>query len=454
MMPLFTPDLLKQQLHDWMTPGCYWVAFSGGADSTTLLHAMTRISGELGTEVRAIHINHGIHSHADDWQTHCERHCHELGITLVQKTVDVEIAARQSPEAQARSARYSAMLAAVNDNDMLLTAHHADDQAETMILNLMRGAGVDGLAAMQPIRAAGAAWLGRPLLNWRRQQLRRYLAEENIEFVDDPSNDDRSIRRNFVRHEILPRLEQMWPASTGQLNKSAAHVRSASMILKSLASADLGICQGAYSYEINLHRLRGFDLDRQALIIRQWAREHGLHTPDQRQMSELLRQLANARVENALCMEWPGVQVHHYRSSLYIMPALPEVLEGWQMEWTGQNSITLPAASGELSLQGGNGSPFAEMPLQVHARGGSERLLPVGQAHHKSLKQLFQAAGIPPWLRSRIPLLSRNGECLAVGDIWLDQAFAEQLSESGLGLHWQPGLQQWCDRREHILAAE
>jgi len=454
MMHLFNPDKLKQQLGEWTQPGCYWVAFSGGADSTALLHAMARISSDLGRQVRAIHINHGLHPHADDWQAHCERHCENLAIELVQKKVVVEVGSRQSPEAQARTARYSAMLSTVEDNDMLLTAHHADDQAETIILNLMRGAGVDGLAAMQPVRRAGNAWLGRPLLNCRRLQLRRFLAENKIQFVDDPSNDDRSIRRNFVRHEILPRLEQMWPASTEQLNKSAAHVRSASQILKSMASADLRVCQGAYSYEIILDRLREFDGDRKALIIRQWAREHDLHTPDQRQMSELLKQLESAREDNALCLEWPGAEVHHYRSSLYIMPALPECPDNWYMDWNGQDAITLPAANGELSLLGTNSSSFADMPLQVHARGGNEKLLPVGQAHHKSLKQLFQAAGIPPWLRSRIPLLSSDGECLAVGDLWLDQAFAKLLGETGLDLQWQPGLQQWSDRREHILAAE
>lgn len=451
-MHRFTADKLRQLLESWTQPAGYWIAFSGGADSTALLHAMAQIRSELGVEIRAIHINHGLHPEARNWQTHCEQQCHELGITLLQKTVRVEPAARKSPEAQARAARYTAMLAEIEDGDMLLTGHHADDQAETLILNLMRGAGVAGLAAMHPLRKAGSAWLGRPLLNWNRRQLRQYLADENIPFIDDPSNEDRSIRRNFIRHEILPRLAKVWPAATEQVNKSAVHARTASAILKSVARADLAICLGAYRYEVNLERMCLFDNNRQALIIRQWARENALSTPDQRQLNELLQQLQQAREGSALCMKWPGVEVHRYRSKLFIMAALPDSSQDWRLDWDGRNPISLPYGTGELHLKGVNGTTFDDRPLEVHARGGSERLQPVGQTHHKSLKQLFQSAGVPPWLRSRIPLLSRGGQCLAVGDVWLDQAFADMLTKSGLSVHWQPGLQQWRDTREHILA--
>ena len=452
-MQSFTSDNLKLKLQSWVPVDTYWVAYSGGADSTALLLSMAGISDELTGDICAIHINHGLHPQADAWQAHCEDQCEKLGVTLVHESVSIEQIARQSPEAQARTARYAAMLAHLGDNDMLLTAHHADDQAETMILNLMRGSGVDGLAAMQAIRRAGNAWLGRPLLDWRRQQLRQYLAHENISFVDDPSNEDHSIRRNFVRHEILPRLEEVWPAATEQMIKSAEHMRSASDILISLASADLGLCQGTHPYELNLGRLLNFDPDRQALILRQWARENDVNTPSQRQLAELLKQLPDADEDNALCLSWPGAEVHHYRNKLYIMQALPEAPGEWHIEWDGSSSISLPAANGELRIEGVNKSPTKMTPLRVHARSGNERIQPVGQAHHKSLKQLFQSAGIPPWLRSRIPLLSRNGECIAVGDVWLDQAFADQLRESGLKVHWQPGLQQWQDQRSHILGA-
>ncbi len=453
-MHLFTPDKLKEQLSSWPLPGCYWIAFSGGMDSTALVHAMAHIQNELTADVRAIHINHGLHPDADSWQAHCEKQCKQLGIPLSCETVQVEQTARQSPEAQARKARYAAMIERMSGDDMLLTAHHAEDQAETVILNLMRGAGVDGLAAIQPLRRTGDTWLGRPLLHWRRQQLCQFLTRENITFVDDPSNDDLAIRRNYVRHEILPRLTRMWPAATEQLNKSAELVRSASSILKSVAAADLAICQGARCYEINVQSLYEFDIDRQALIVRQWARANDLPTPDQRQLIELLRQLHHARDDTALCLKWPGVELHRYRAKLFIMPAMPECPGDWQLEWDGHTPVDLPAGSGKIFLQGGTTTLFDETPLLLHTRIGSERLQPAGQPHHKSLKQLFQSAGIPPWLRSRIPLVSQNGQCLAVGDIWLDQDFEKILSKSRLSLFWEPGLQQLSDIHKDMLAAE
>ncbi len=452
-MHLFTPEKLKHQLASWPQPGCYWVAFSGGVDSTALLHAMARIRGELTAEVKAIHINHGLHPDADSWQDHCGHQCKKLGIPLVCETVQLERVARQSPEALARTARYAAIKAKMQNDDMLLTAHHADDQAETLILNLMRGAGVDGLAAIQPVRRLGRVWLARPLLEWRRDQLSKFLAGEDIRFIEDPSNEDLSIRRNYVRHEILPRLAEMWPAAIDRLNKSAELARSASSILKNLAEADLAQCLGLQVYEINLDRFSEFDTNRQALIVREWCRSNKLPTPNQQQLNELIRQLQDSREDSAVCLKWPGVELHRYRSMLFIMAALPDYPQGWQLDWDGLNPADLPGGCGNISLHCDQLAAFTDPPLRLHVRSGSEQLHPVGQAHHKTLKQLFQSAGIPPWLRSRIPLVSRNGQCLAVGDIWLDQQFAELLSESGSSMQWQPGIQQWRDMRRHILAA-
>jgi tRNA(Ile)-lysidine synthase len=453
-MHLFTPDNLKNQLSAWPRPGCYWIAFSGGLDSTALLHAMTQIGTENGAGIRVIHINHGLHEQADSWQQHCQNLCEQMGLPFTCETVVVGQSSRQSPEAEARAARYSAIVANMQKDDMLLTAHHADDQAETLILNLMRGAGVDGLAAIRPLRRRGEVWLGRPLLSWRREQLRRYLADLDIDYIEDPSNDDQAIRRNYVRHEILPRLTRMWPAATDQLNKTAKLVRSASSVLQSVGESDLARCRGEKTYEIDLDLFGQFNDDRQALIVREWARSNHLPSPDQRQVQELLRQMQQTGVDSALCLQWPGVEVHRYRSKLYIMAALPESPQDWQLEWNGREPVELPGGSGRILLRGSAAGLFAEEPLQLHSRSGSELIQPAGEAHHKSLKQLFQSAGVPPWLRSRIPLLSQNGQCLAVGDIWLDQGFVEQLSGLESSLLWEPGLQQWRDTRKDMLAIE
>jgi tRNA(Ile)-lysidine synthase len=210
----FEPQLLLEQLNDrFPRPARYWVAFSGGLDSTVLLHVLASARGDLRAPLSAIHIDHALQAGSTDWVRHCREQCGQLDVPLHTMLVDAAAPPGESPEAAARNARYTAIAAALGPRAMLLTAHHLDDQAETLLLQLLRGAGVEGLAAMPSIRAWHGGWHARPLLAWRRDALHAWATAKQLGWIQDPSNAQTAAYRNYLRHQIVPLLRARWPAS-------------------------------------------------------------------------------------------------------------------------------------------------------------------------------------------------------------------------------------------------
>ena len=438
-MPRFDAQSLLKSLEQWPVPGKYWIAYSGGADSAALLYAMVGVKDQLKASVAAIHINHGLHEKANEWQNLCEAQCATLGISLTCKSVELTKQPRDSFEAQARNARYAAMKSAMQAGDMLLTAHHADDQAETLLLHLVRGAGLDGLSGIRPIHKQGDYWIARPFLATRRSELQQFLADQNGQSAEDPSNEDCSIRRNYMRHKVLPLLMQQWPAAIENLGRTAGHVQRASDLLNSAADTDLAHCNAEHANILDVERLCALDSERQALTIRQWARQNKLPLPEQRHLTELLRQLHDSDPESAFCVSWPGVDIRRYRGQLYIDTAMSPEPPLYEYEWDGRQPLQLPASVGSLQFDG----KYPGSALHVQNRSGSEQLKITAQKHHRTLKHLFQQSAVPPWLRAHIPILFRNDQCLAAGDLWVDTTFASELAEFGVRLEWQPGLPLW-----------
>ena len=203
----------------------YWVGFSGGADSTALLHALHDCREELQTPVHAIHFHHGLNPGADGWQDHCHDFCQQRHINFTSRKLKIKPASGTSIEEESRNLRYQAVKKLLQPGDIFLTAHHADDQAETLFLNLMRGSGIDGLAGIPHIRKLGQGWVARPLLNTRKSALENYLGKRNIEWQEDPSNKENTFDRNFLRNSLFPQLENRWPGVVRRLTRTSRTAR-------------------------------------------------------------------------------------------------------------------------------------------------------------------------------------------------------------------------------------
>lgn len=428
----FGPGSLAGFLAEFPGTAKAWIAYSGGVDSTALL-ALAAASRELlKRPLAAVHVNHGAHPEAGQWAVHCRQVCRGLSVPLEVLDVTRSVKAGAGPEAGLREARYAALAELLGPGELLLTAHHRDDQAETLLLHLLRGSGIDGLAGMPRVRRLGAGSLLRPLLDTPRADLQAYLEASGLPWLADPSNDTLALDRNFIRHRILPLLEQRWPATGRTLARSAAHAGEASALLAEVADgllgeSGLGSLPLDPSWRDQPERLR--------LALRHWLRRIGLPPVPGAMLQEFCRQLGNARPDAATELAWSGQRLRAWQGRLWRVPSpLPGPCPATR--WESGTHVDLGEAHGCLELQGSL-PPQWPWALEVTGRCGGERLAAPGGGHRK-VKEALRQSGIPPWLRAGVPLLAGNGEILAVGDWLLAPGLADWLGNHGLRLSWTP----------------
>ena len=319
------PRRLVERLHALETtaeaPSRYVVGLSGGLDSMVLLHALSvaRKTGLTSVLVSAVHIDHQLQSDSASWSTFCVAEASRLGIECRVLQVDVDCDSGKGIEAAARVARYRALQEGLRLNDWLLSAHHRDDQAETVLLNLMRGSGPAGIAGIASIRPLSPGWVARPLLDVTREQLEAYGEEQGINWVDDPSNLDRDIDRNYLRHEVMPRLRERWPDAARSLARSARHSSAATDVLEELAQQDLQALNTPASV-IPIAGLLNLSAARQRNVLRHALRRLGLPTPSTVQLTRVFEELVPARDDANPEVIWPGAAVRRYRDRLYMLP--------------------------------------------------------------------------------------------------------------------------------------
>jgi tRNA(Ile)-lysidine synthase len=413
------------------------VAFSGGLDSAVLLHALAALRAERPEWiVRAVHVDHQMQASSGEWAIHCARYAESLGIALHVERVVVPRGA-QGPEAAARGMRYAALREGMQSGEILLTAHHADDQAETLMLALMRGSGVQGLAAMPPIKEFGRGWHARPLLSFTRASLERWARERDIVEVVDPTNALLRYDRNYLRHEIMPRLRSRWPAAGDNMARSAAHLGEALQLLDEVASADLRPC--VVGRCLSIQRWGQLVPSHRRNALRHWLRTQGLRSPSTRKLAGLEHDLLNTELDRIPCVKWEGAVLHWHRGLLYAEePPIPfPDSHVYEQSWTWrQQSLQLPAAAGRMSLGQANGPGISasRLPQQlvVRFRRGGEKIRLPGRKHRHTLRNLFQKMGVLPWWRDRLPLIYVGDELLAVGDLAWSADFAAAEGEPAL----------------------
>ena len=417
------------------TPQRIIVAFSGGLDSMVLLHALAT-GAKVGNETLfAVHITHGLHEDSDDWLRFCESVAGELGVEFASLEAVVDRSTGQGLEAAARRARYGALRNFVSRNDWLFSAHHRDDQAETLLLNLMRGSGPAGLAGIGEVQPIAEGWLVRPLLDYSRRDLLAYAERFELTWIDDPSNEDRSFDRNYLRHEILPRLDERWPEASTRLQRSAVLASEAATMLDQLAELDRQNL-GERPDALSLSGLLALPAERQRNLLRYIVRELGLPPPPAAVLASVVNELIPASEDAQPLVRWAGAEVRRYRDRVYVLAAEEDGFspEPRKIE---SGSADLGHALGRLELRPGAARGLSDAVvnsgLTVRYREGGEKLKIDNQMHTKKLKSLLQEEGVVPWMREKLPLIYSSGELVAVADLWIA---AHAASEPGTAVHW------------------
>lgn len=415
------------------------VAYSGGLDSTVLLTALV----SLHRPVSAIHINHGLHPAAADWAQHCRDTCARLDVPLDVVTLEVTGIAVLGLEAAARRARYAALRERVRPGEVLVTAHHLDDQAETVLLQLLRGGGVAGLAGMPARAVFGPGWHARPLLAFTRLSLRAYAELQGLSWIEDGSNEDESLARNFLRRRVLPALRERWPQATPVLGRSARHAADAAALLAELAEADLRICAGPGAAVLSIPALLQLSAPRQRNTLRHWLKREQLPLPSDRQLTLLLAGLVTTPASQHSCVRWPGAELRRYRGQLHAFAESARAAPWPARPWALDEPLDIPEAGIRLRAHATRGDGIARArigaaPLTVRPRQGGETCRLHAGGHRQALKKMLQAAGVPPWLRQTLPLIYAGEVLVAVADRWVCDPYTARTGEPSVRIAIEP----------------
>lgn len=418
-------------------PARWLVAFSGGIDSAVLLHALATSRTENSPTVIAVHVDHGIHKDSASWADHCRKFATTIDVELVCLRATVSASPENGPEAAARDARYAALREYVQDGDCLLSAHHEEDQAETLLLNLLRGSGLQGLAGIAKQQQFASGRLLRPLLDIPSRAIADYARHHNISWIEDPSNKDRRYDRNFLRHEVFPLLVSRWPAAARRIRASAELAGEAGQLLRELADVDLQSHPGAH--RLSLPLLSELSRARQRNLLRQAIGICGLPPAPASCLYQVVNELVPARADAQPMVAWPGAEVRRYRDCLFLLPALDVMVWSCRNLVLAKDSVVeLGAGMGSLQLVDesapGIDPGIVSGDLRVRFRQGGEKFRPFGHDCTRKLKILLQNEGVLPWMRERLPLLYSGEKLVAVADMWIA---ADCVAQSGLVVRWQ-----------------
>jgi tRNA(Ile)-lysidine synthase len=426
------------------------VAVSGGRDSMALMHVMARLARQRGTglsEAIAVHVHHGISRLADNWLAHCESEAATLGLRFIARRVAVRRSGR-GLEAAARAARYGALaeVAAETGAKIICCAHHRDDRVETFLIQWMRGAGLEGLAAFPPSRRFDVAdlLLVRPFIDIARADIERYVEEHGLGFVEDDSNDDRSLLRNALRLDVMPRLDGLRPGFRAAAARSVELVAEAAEALRSVADADLMLCQeGAPAGMLRLDVLATLPSARQTWVLRAWLASHDLEALSRSRLVEMLEQARDARSDARLLVRVGEREIRRYRGLLLLKDSDVGARDAEAFRWNGEDEVALPGWGGVLRFrhtrdaEGFDPAWLSSGPLEARPRAGGERFKPYAGRPSRTLKRLYQDAGIAEFERARLPLLWHDRELIFVAGLGADVRFTDRDGER-IVIEWHP----------------
>jgi tRNA(Ile)-lysidine synthase len=413
------------------------VALSGGPDSAALLRATAALGKNFrALPLRAVHIDHGLQAAAAAFRAACEGLCEQLRVPLRIVAVPIARDAGLSIEAAARDARYAALAAEMQPGECLLTAHHREDQAETVLLQALRGAGIKGMSAMPAGRAFGSGWHVRPLLDMAHNELAR--AGEQPSGLIDPMNQDLRFDRVYLRTAVWPLIEKRWPSAAVTLTRAARHMAEAQQLLELAAGVEVGRLRDGDA--LSIPGLRALSPLKRVNAVRLWLSQQGLEAPSTARLIEALRQMFDAEADQQPAIIWGSNALRRYRQRLFATHAAPPRVPDAQ-SWSAAagSSVELGPELGNLTWFAQLGGIVAQrLPacLSVRRRDGGETLKPAGSGKTQTLQHLCQALGVLPWMRDALPLVFAGDELIAVADLWLDARWCAAADAPGLGIAW------------------
>ncbi len=413
------------------------VALSGGPDSAALLGLVAALGKNFrNLPLRALHVDHGLQAAAADFREACRRLCDQLSIPLTIVVVEVQREAGSSIEAAAREARYAALAAQLQQCECLLTAHHREDQAETLLLQALRGAGVRGMSAMPVCRALGLGWHVRPLLDVAQRDLKTF--GDHAFSLIDPMNAELRFDRVYLRTVIWPLIEKRWPGAATALSRAARHMAEAQQLLDTAVSVDVARLRDGD--QLSIPGLRALPPLKRISAVRLWLSQAGLEAPSTARLVEALRQIFAAEADHQPAIVWGRNALRRYRQRLFVTAADPPRLAE-PKNWTGAvgSSVELGPRLGKLTWVAQLGGIAAgRLPAQliVRRRDGGETLRPAPSAKTQTVQHLCQSLGVLPWMRDALPLVFAGDELIAIGDLWLDARCCAAAGAPGVGIAW------------------
>ena len=430
---------VKDILSEYPETETCWIAYSGGLDSHVLLHTLACLRNQITPKLAAVHVNHGLSQDADSWERHCRAICENYAIELLTFTVDLSERNRQGTEALAREKRYEVFNDLMKGHDLLLIAHHINDQVETMLLQLLRGAGPDGLVGMPQSREFSEGLLLRPFLDTTREEIRDYALKESLDWIEDESNKSNKYDRNFLRNEIIPELLHRWPGALKTISRVIEHQADARNLINEISEIDLPIvCDDEFT-KINLSEFENLSHVRRKNVLRTWIKKNNLKIPNASIIENINKEVIRADEDKNPCVKWTGAEVRRYREYLYIMPSLSPHNVKLVTPWNFKGTLELTSGYLKAVSSEGVGIKSTMIPsnnAEIKYRRGGETIKPSGRNHTHELKKLLQEEGVPPWLRDRIPLIYDRNELIAVADLWVADKYAATALETAWQIKW------------------
>lgn len=418
------------------------IALSGGIDSIVLLHVLATLSKQLQFTLSAVHVSHGISSNSALWSRFCCNLCHSYGISIYVAYLQIKKESGISLEAIAREERYR--IFGHMQADYVVLAQHLDDQAETLLLQLFRGAGLKGLSAMPIVRkqaSDAAPRILRPLLEVSRNRIEAYARQNKLNWINDESNDSITFNRNFLRHEILPILRTRYPNYPKTLLRTSRHLSEASILLDELAEIDNAYCL-AFG-KLQVENLRKLSFSRAKNLLRYTLLQHGAPLPSTAKIENILNQLLSIGIDNQFHISLGDTEIRCYKGAVYILPGKTPPQEPTQYIWRGETYLALQYLRGiirftQVKNRGISQQKILSEPITVRARSGGERFTPACNRPRRSLKNLLQEAVIPPWERNTMPLLFYGEKLIWAPGIGIDCEFQVKSDEIGILPTWDP----------------
>jgi tRNA(Ile)-lysidine synthase len=417
------------------------VALSGGADSAALLAATAALGQRFrGLPLRAVHIDHGLQAAASKFREVCQQLCEHLAVPLRVIRVEVESGAGLSIEACARESRYAAFAQELKSSECLLTAHHRKDQAETVLLQALRGAGVKGLSAMPVCRALGLGWHVRPLLDVAHRDLLHF--GEHLRNFDwaDPMNSELRFDRAYLRRALWPLIEKRWPGAEISLSRTARHMAEAQQMLDLSTAVEVARLRDGEA--LSVPGLRALAPFKRMSVLRQWLSEAGADTPSTARLGEALRQVLDAHSDHQPAIAWGHHALRRYRQRLFLTEVDPPHLEPGSWSTAPGSVFALGRDLGSLSWSvraGGIAGDALPGIVTVRGREGGESLKPAALASTRTVQHLCQAQGVFPWIREALPFIFAGDELIAVADLWIDARWCAPADQPGLCIEWTGG---------------